>query len=152
VSELLTTAEAAARLGLSVGGFSNARGSWSLTEARRDGAAKLYDPADIERIARQRAAAKSAPRKPRAKKEETVEEELSDLERNSESWGHGRRTFGPLDARERAVIYQAWRDGTLGPSSPWRHTEPTASYRAAFESLRHVEQDDELAYSEPAAA
>lgn len=148
MSELLSTDEAAAILGVTKGSFSNALRGWNLHARERRGSSSFFDPNDVERVRAMREEKKhnAPPRKPSKprKPKEPIE-----LNEKQQDWGSGKRGNGTLTASEKAVVYAAWLRGTLGAESQWRHTEPPASFKRCWEA--HEAARDDAAEWERAA-
>ena len=142
MSELLTVAETAARLGLSVSTILNTRGALGLTvagraapvEGRGGRPAPLFLASDVQRIADERAEAKAAPRVPRIQTEAEANERM--LKSVSESKSDSAQVAVADDLTptplEMACVWAAHLEGTLGPLSPFRDSPPPARYMKAW--------------------
>lgn len=136
MSDTLTTIEAADLSGLTSQGFTKAARRGGLTAVGKGAnGISLYARRDVERFLATR----------RKRKRDTSQPKL-DVPTGF---------FGEGGGGERAVVYAAHRDGTLGSHSPWRHTaELPPEYLAAWRVLHDTDaaDDDEQAYAAAVAA
>ncbi len=132
-TELLTTAEAAARMGRSHNNFaSQAAKRWGLEPVKQLGNAKFFDPADVDAAIEKRAAAKVATRAPKRTEADANDAMLRGLiDSASKKLTSADNT---LTEDEQAVVWAAYLAGTLGPDSPYRHATPPLGYQRAYEA------------------
>lgn len=130
---LLSTREAAAQLGVSIGTFSNALKSWGLTPTARQGNANLYSADVILRLTERRTE-KTSPRR-QSRPDRAPRHRPDNPKRLSRSDDLS------LTLEEQAVVWTAYLAGTLGPLSPYRHSPPPLQYRHAWAAREAVRAD-----------
>jgi len=151
VSELLSSAQAAARFGLAVGSFQNITKTLNLVHAELRGRAKFYAPADIDAaLVARNEARQRAVRKTRTPEERTAADNAkyerallvdSDAPPGSFERLSGDRDQLQLTDPEKSVVYAAHLGQTLGTNSPWFNSPPPRTYQRAYEAREAARVD-----------
>jgi hypothetical protein len=143
IDRLYTAPEIAEQLGCSLTYVRSTLRKLQIKPAGNRERSATYSPEQVEALRKVHSNAKPWKRRQDGTKASPTEKanakmlhELATSERSTEQrrddYNHHRQA--PLDPAERAVVWQAWLDGSIGPLGQWSNTEPPASYRLAWEA------------------